>query len=98
MEVQFAQLTHTKASGKNDRWRALCVLEVEFKGVKQGEGSNRSYCCKIEQFTLPTQENFHTLFLGAVQKSAKIWESYDMNVGAFSLPESTKQFLLEGNK
>ncbi|MEG3842627.1 DUF5895 domain-containing protein [Microcoleus sp. herbarium14] len=83
MELQFAKLTHTKASGKSDRWRALCVLEAQFKGIKEGEGGNRSYCCKVEQFTLPTPENFHTLFLGAVQKSAKIWETYDMNVGAF---------------
>ncbi len=93
MELQFAQLTHTKASGKNDRWRALCVFEAQFKGIKEGEGSNRSYCCKIEEFTVPNPENFHTLFLGAIQKSAKVWETYDMNVGAFSLPES-KQLLL----
>ena len=95
MEMQFAQLAKTKASGKNDRWRALCIFEAQYKGTKEGEGSNKSYCCKVEQFTLPTPENFQTLFLGAMQKYAKVWEAYDMNVCALqlSLPES-KQLLL----
>ncbi|MEG3899012.1 MULTISPECIES: DUF5895 domain-containing protein [unclassified Microcoleus] len=102
MEMTFAQLAKTKASSKNDRWRALCVFEAQFKGIKEGEGSNRSYCCKVDKFTLPTPENFQTLFLGAIGQYAKIWEAYDMNVGALqlSLPPSakSKQFLLNASE
>ena len=99
MEMTFAQLTKTKASSKNDRWRSLCIFEAQFKGIKEGEGNNRSYCCKVEKFMLPTPENFATLFLGAVGKSAKIWEAFDMNVGALqlSLPAKSTKFLTAGD-
>lgn len=95
MEMMFAKLAKVQASSKNDRWRSLCVFEAQFKGVKEGEGSNKSYCCKIESFTMPTIENFQSLFLGVSQKRADIWEAYDMNISSLqlALPES-KQLLL----
>lgn len=96
MEMQFAKLANIKASGKNDRWRSLCIFECLFKGIKEGEGSNKSYCCKVETFTMPNPENFQRLFLGATANGcANIWEAYDMNVGALNiaLPESTQRLL-----
>ena len=43
-ELTFARMLNKKPSGKDDRWRSLCVVDVEFKGVKEGEGKNRSFC------------------------------------------------------
>ncbi|MDQ2096745.1 MAG: DUF5895 domain-containing protein [Tychonema bourrellyi B0820] len=82
MEMCFAKLTNTRASGKNDKWRSLCVFDVEFKAVKEGEGSNRSWCMKVDKFSVPTLQNFGSLFLGTKQLKEAIWEAYDMNIGS----------------
>ena len=100
MEIKFAQMTNTKAVGKSDRWRALCVFEGDFVAMKEGEGSNKSYCCKVVRFTLPEFANFHTMFLGlgTPQKSAKIWEIHDMNIGALPRLSAESNQLLLGSK
>lgn len=82
MELCFAKLTNTQASGKTDKWRSLCVFAVEFKPEKEGEGSNRSWCMKVDKFSMPSLQNFGLLFLGAKHRKDVIWEFYDMNVGS----------------
>ncbi len=63
-ELTFARMLNKKPSGKDDRWRSLCVVDVEFKGVKEGEGKNRSFCCKVGTYIHPDEENFPALFMG----------------------------------
>jgi hypothetical protein len=82
MELCFAKLTNTQASGKTDKWRSLCVFAVEFKPVKEGEGSNKSWCMKVENFSVPSLENFGSLFLGVKHRKDAVWECYDMNIGS----------------
>ncbi|MFP4336392.1 MAG: DUF5895 domain-containing protein [Halothece sp.] len=85
MEILFAKLTATRASGKSDRWRSLCIFACTFKGIKEGEGNNKSYCCKVENYTQPTMENFVSLFLGRKEQKENIWEIYDMNAISLSV-------------
>ncbi|MFB2970364.1 DUF5895 domain-containing protein [Aerosakkonema sp. BLCC-F183] len=99
-ELAFSKLTGLRASGKDDRWRSLVVFDCEFKGVKEGEGGNRSYCCKIEKYQQPTIENLPSLFLGTKVKKQLIWEIFDMNAAGFALSggmnEPTKSALPPG--
>jgi len=93
-ELTFAKISKTKASGKSDRWRSLCIINAEFKGVKEGEGSNKSYCCKVANVEQPTVQNFASLFLGSKDKKSAVWEIFDMNSGFMltGMPiNSTKQ-------
>jgi hypothetical protein len=53
LEKTFADYFNVPFSGKNDRWRSLGVLEVEFKAVKEGEGKNKHDCCKTVAYTKP---------------------------------------------
>jgi hypothetical protein len=95
-ELAFSKFTGLRASGKNDRWRSLVVFQCTFKGIKEGEGSNKSYCCKIETYQQPTIENLQTLFLGSKDKKATVWELFDMNAAGFasrSIDEPTKSAL-----
>ena len=84
-ELVFAKFTGIRASGKSDRWRSLCVFACEFKAVKEGEGSNKSWCCKVSSYTQPTIENFSSLFMGTKAQKDAIWELFDMNVGFAAL-------------
>jgi len=84
-ELAFSKLTGLRASGKNDRWRSLVVIQCSFKGIKEGEGSNKSYCCKVEKMEQPTTENLKTLFLGSSSKKDAVWELFDMNALGFTL-------------
>ena len=96
IELTFAKLTQTNASGKNDKWRSLCVFAAEFKAVKEGEGSNKSWCCKVDSYLMPSIENFSSIFLGTKVHKEQIWECYDMNIGSLqpkALP-GNKQMLL----
>jgi len=99
-ELAFSKITGIRASGKDNRWRSLVVFSCEFKGVKEGEGANKSYCCKVVGYDRPTIENLHTLFLGTKEKKQEIWEIYDMNTEAVSVPglnsEPTKSALPPG--
>lgn len=73
LEKTFAEYSNIEYSGKSDKWRSLGVLEVEFKGVKEGQNRNKSYCCKTHNITEPTLENLASLFLGQTKQLKKIW-------------------------
>ena len=77
LEKAFAQFTHQPLRGKSDKWRSLGVLAVEFKAVKEGEGKNKSWCCKTEILTQPTVDNFPSLFLGTEQLKGLVWGLQD---------------------
>jgi hypothetical protein len=64
-------------TSKNDRWRSLGVLEVEFKAVKEGEGKNKHDCCKTVAYTKPTIETLPLLYLGTPTAKALIWQQHD---------------------
>ena len=81
LEKSFAEWTERKYSGKNDKWRSLGVLEVTFKAVKEGEGNNKSWCCKTDRITLPTRDNFSSLFLGTTTGKAIVWGIQDAIAG-----------------
>jgi hypothetical protein len=80
-ELTFARMLNKKPSGKDDRWRSLCVVDVEFKGVKEGEGKNRSFCCKVGTYIHPDEENFPALFMGTRTKMSAVLEKYDTSLG-----------------
>ena len=73
LEKAFAKYTQTHYSGKSDKWRSLGVLEVIFKGVKQGGGKNKSYCCKTMKITSPTVGNLPRLFMGTPKRKELVW-------------------------
>lgn len=77
LEKAFARFTSQPLRGKSDKWRSLGVLEVEFKAVKEGEGKNKSWCCKTEVLTQPTADNFSSLFLGTPQSKGMVWGLQD---------------------
>lgn len=85
VELAFSKLAGIRASGKDNRWRSLCVFSCEFKGVKEGEGSNKSYCCKVDKYLQPTVENLPYTFMGTKEKKALVWEVFDMNASGFAL-------------
>ena len=89
-ELTFARMLNKKPSGKDDRWRLLCVVDVEFKGVKEGEGKNRSFCCKVGTYIHPDEENFPALFMGTRTKMSAVLEKYDTSLG---FDESVKALL-----
>lgn len=84
-EIAFAGFTGQEASGKDDRWRSLILFDCEFKGTKEGEGKNQSYCCKVISYQQATVENVPCWFLGTKTKKRKIWEIFDMNAAGFAL-------------
>lgn len=81
LEKTFAGYFQIPFSGKNDKWRSLGILEVEFKGVKEGEGSNKSYCCKTINYTKPTIQNLPSLYLGRPQQKNTLWGLHDSIAG-----------------
>ncbi|MGA9382008.1 MAG: DUF5895 domain-containing protein [Phormidium sp.] len=98
-ELAFSKFTGLRASGKNDRWRSLVVFRCDFKGIKEGEGGNKSYCCKVEKYDQPSIENLQTWFLGSKDKKTAVWELFDMNAAGFALSgidEPTKSALPPG--
>lgn len=97
IELTFAKLTQTNASGKTDKWRSLCVFCATFKPVKEGEGSEKSWCCKIDNWLMPSIENFPSIFLGVKAMKDTIWESYDMNLGSLS-PKTNNKALPGSNQ
>ena len=86
LEKTFADYFQIPFSGKNDKWRSLGILEVEFKGIKEGEGSNRSYCCKTISYTKPTVNNFPSLYLGRPQQKNTLWGLHDSIAGFTEAP------------
>jgi hypothetical protein len=97
LERTFADYTEQRYSGKSDKWRSLGVLEVTFKAVKEGEGNNKSWCCKTEAITAPTIDNLAQLFLGTPTTKALIWGIHD-NIAGFTEPQvlSAEPDLLPG--
>jgi len=86
LEKAFAEFTGQRYSGKSDKWRSLGVLEVEFKAVKEGEGKNKSWCCKTEVMTNPAPDNLGDLFLGAPTTKALVWNIHD-DIAGFTEPQ-----------
>lgn len=86
LEKTFADYFQIPFSGKNDKWRSLGILEVKFKGIKEGEGSNRSYCCKTIDYTKPTIENLLSLYLGRPQQKNTLWGLHDSIAGFTEAP------------
>lgn len=86
LEKAFADYFQIPFSGKTDKWRSLGILEVQFKGVKEGEGSNKSYCCKTVNYTKPTADNFPLLYLGRPQHKNVIWGLHDTIAGFTETP------------
>ena len=82
LERVFADCFGKDYSGKNDKWRSLGVLNVEFKAIKEGEGKNKSFCCKTYSITQPNQANFHKLFLGQKLQRKLIWGLHN-NIAGF---------------
>lgn len=87
LEKTFADYFNVPFSGKNDRWRSLGVLEVEFKAVKEGEGKNKHDCCKTVAYTKPTIETLPLLYLGTPTAKSLIWQQHDAIAG-FTEPQS----------
>ncbi|MBN3957886.1 DUF5895 domain-containing protein [Nostoc sp. NMS8] len=87
LEKTFADYFQVPFSGKNDRWRSLGVLSVEFKAVKEGEGKNKHDCCKTVDYTKPTVENLSQFYLGQPTAKALIWQQHDAIAG-FNEPQS----------
>lgn len=83
-------------SGKNDKWRSLGVLNLEFKGLREGEGKNKSYCCKTYKITKPTLANFSKLFLEQPRKKEQIWQFHDTIAGFIEAEESQLPALAAG--
>ena len=77
LEKAFAQVTGQSVRGKSDKWRSLGVLPIEFKAVKEGEGKNKSWCCKTEVLTQPNVDNFPSLFMGTPQSKGLVWGLQD---------------------
>jgi hypothetical protein len=82
LEKVFADYCDQEYSGKSNKWRSLGVLEVEFKGIKEGEGKNKSYCCKTYRITPPTQKNLPRLFLGTPKRKKQVWKLHN-NIAGF---------------
>ncbi|MFM5997967.1 MAG: DUF5895 domain-containing protein [Dolichospermum sp.] len=80
MEYAFARITNSRHSSKDDKWRSLCVVDIKFKGVKEGQNKANSFCCKSEIIN-PTVENFGSLFLGTPSRMKEVIDKYDTVVG-----------------
>ena len=77
LEKAFAQFAGQSVRGKSDKWRSLGVLSIEFKAVKEGEGKNKSWCCKTEVLTQPNADSFPSLFMGTPQSKGMVWGLQD---------------------
>jgi len=91
-ELTFSKLVGIKHSSKDDKWRALCVIQVQFKGVKEGTVKESSYCCKVVDYVKPNLENFPKLFMGTKAKMDEVLEKYDSTIG---FGEEVKLFMPE---
>ncbi len=73
LEKVFAQYCGIEYSSKSDKWRSLGVLNIAWRAVKEGEGRNKSLCCKTDIITAPTLNNLPKLFLGQPKRKELIW-------------------------
>jgi hypothetical protein len=81
LEKVFAEYYDLEYCGKNDKWRSLGVLNLEFQAIKEGEGKNQHYCCKTYRITTPTLENLPKLFLGNPRNKKQIWKLHEAIAG-----------------
>ena len=81
LEKVFAQYTDRPFSNKSNKWRSLGVLYTKFKAVKQGKGSNKSFCCKTDKIVEPTISNFPRLFLGQTERKQQVWQIHETITG-----------------
>lgn len=96
LERVFADYFGKDYSGKNDKWRSLGVLNVEFKAIKEGEGKNKSFCCKTHSITQPNQANFHKLFLGQKLQRKLIWGLHNNIAGFIDASDARLPILAAG--
>ena len=94
LEKVFAKYTNQPFSSKSDKWRSLGVLYTKFKAVKEGKGSNKSFCCKTDKIVEPTLSNFPRLFLGKTERKREIWQIHDTITGF----ESSDKLLAAGDE
>ncbi len=94
LEKVFAQYTNRPFSNKNDKWRSLGVLYTKFKAVKEGKGSNKSFCCKTDKIVEPTISNFPRLFLGKPERKQQVWQIHETITGF----ESSDKLLAAGDE
>jgi len=88
-ESAFAKATKQPFSGKNDRWRSLIVLCLQFIGEKQGQGKNRSWCCKSQTTETPTPETLANWFLGTPASKNMVWSFQDDILGFVPSDQAT---------
>lgn len=81
LEKVFAQYTERPFSNKSDKWRSLGVLYTKFKAVKEGKGSNKSFCCKTDKIVEPTISNLPRLFLGKTELKQQVWQIHETITG-----------------
>lgn len=93
LEKVFAQYTNQSFSNKSDKWRSLGVLYTKFKAVKEGKGSNKSFCCKTDKIVEPTISNLTRLFLGKTESKQQIWQIHETIRGF----ESSDKLLAAGD-
>ena len=94
LEKVFAKYANQSFSNKSDKWRSLGVLYTKFKAVKEGKGSNKSFCCKTDKIVEPTISNFPRLFLGKTERKQEIWQIHD-TISGF---ESSDKLLTAGDE
>lgn len=82
LERVFADYFEVDYSGKNDKWRSLGVLNIKFQALKEGEGKNKSFCCKTSSITQPTLTNLPKLYLGNLQQKKMVWGLHN-NIAGF---------------
>ncbi|WP_008319501.1 DUF5895 domain-containing protein [Leptolyngbya sp. PCC 6406] len=73
LERAFAEYTNQPFASKSDRWRSLGVLPLRFEAEKEGQGRNKSWCCKVEATVTPSAETLPELFLGTPQGKGLVW-------------------------
>ena len=83
LEKVFAEYYDIPYSGKSDKWRSLGVLNIQFQAIKEGEGKNKSFCCKTYRITTPTLSNLTKLFLGQPKRKEQIWNFHE-NIAGFT--------------
>ncbi len=81
LEKVFARYTNRPFSNKSDKWRSLGVLYTKFKAVKEGKGSNKSFCCKTDKIVEPTISNLTRLFLGKTESKQQVWQIHETITG-----------------
>lgn len=81
LEKVFSQYAGQSFSNKSDKWRSLGILCVKFKALKEGQGSNKSFCCKTDKIVEPTANNFSRLFLGRTRDKQRVWQIHETITG-----------------